>query len=105
MEKKHADTTARLAAGWDAERNRLRSDAEVVRAGAAARAPVASGLSVDTADNAAISAAVSGFRDEVRAAVDQFIGEAAKQLEQAQLNTDALMRLRAWAVQEQRINQ
>lgn len=56
------------------------------------------------ADRDKVSAAVSEFRDEVRAAVREFRDEVAGQLEQAQLQTDALIRAQAWAGEEQKIN-
>jgi len=94
--------TADARNGWAAY-NRMRHN-EGKSGDGAKSVPIVAGRCDSASDNAAISAAVSGFRDEVMAAVREFRDAVAGQLEQAQLNTDALMRLREWAAQEQSIN-
>ena len=66
--------------------------------------PITSERCDDPAADKAISAAVQGFRDEVRAAVADFRDEVAGSLEEAQKNTDALIRVQKWGVGEQEIN-
>lgn len=94
--------TADARDAWSAY-NRLRKS-QGSASGNAKPVPVTTDRCDDPASNQAISAAISRYRDDVRAAHEGSRDAVAAILEQAQLQVDALVRLQEWAVQEQQIN-
>ena len=96
--KSVADARAAWAAynGLRAAQGRTGGNAQPVQ--------IVAGRCDDTAGNDAVSSAVSEYRNGVVAAVGRFRDEIARILEQAQGNTDALVRLQEWAKGEQIIN-
>jgi len=100
-ERVKAIDTAR--AGWAAY-NRVRKS-EGRTGGAAQSVQVTAGRCDNEAGNAAVSAAVSVYRNAVVGAVGRFRDGVAGIIETCQLQADALVRLQEWAAEEQRINQ
>lgn len=88
------EAVARVSHSW-AEFVAGLHDARSRAADSAKSIPVVTNRCDNATGNAAVSAAVSEFSRETRAAVGDFVEETARELEQADLNTDQLIRLQA----------
>lgn len=106
-----AQAVAAVAASWKSYADSLQH-AAAGRAGADAKpVPIAAGRCDNAAGNQDVSAAVSKYRDDVRAivadaraAANGLRDGAAGLLEVCDKQTGALIRTQAWAAEEQRIN-